>query len=208
MTKLKIKEAVIVEGKYDKIKLSSLIDGLIIETHGFQIFRDKKQLAFLRRLADTRGLLVLTDSDGAGFQIRHFLAGSIDPSKIKHAYIPDILGKERRKEKPSSEGKLGVEGLPVKILREAILRAGVACGEETHEAAKRPITKLDLFEAGLTGRDDSAARRRSFLASLGLPEHLSANAMVPVLNSMMTYEEFVGKQAALQAQRAGERQKI
>ena len=208
MTKLKIKEAVIVEGKYDKIKLSSLIDGLIIETHGFQIFRDKKQLAFLRRLADTRGLLVLTDSDGAGFQIRHFLAGSIDPSKIKHAYIPDILGKERRKEKPSSEGKLGVEGLPVKILREAILRAGVACGEETHEAAKRPITKLDLFEAGLTGRDDSAARRRSFLASLGLPEHLSANAMVPVLNSMMTYEEFVGKQTALQAQRAGERQKI
>ena len=208
MTKLKIKEAVIVEGKYDKVKLSSLIDGLIIETHGFQIFRDKKQLAFLRRLADTRGLLVLTDSDGAGFQIRHFLAGSIDPSKIKHAYIPDILGKERRKEKPSSEGKLGVEGLPVKILREAILRAGVACGEETHEAAKRPITKLDLFEAGLTGRDDSAARRRSFLASLGLPEHLSANAMVPVLNSMMTYEEFVGKQAALQAQRAGERQKI
>ena len=208
MTKLKIKEAVIVEGKYDKIKLSSLIDGLIIETHGFQIFRDKKQLAFLRRLADTRGLLVLTDSDGAGFLIRHFLAGSIDPSKIKHAYIPDILGKERRKEKPSSEGKLGVEGLPVKILREAILRAGVACGEETHEAAKRPITKLDLFEAGLTGRDDSAARRRSFLASLGLPEHLSANAMVPVLNSMMTYEEFVGKQAALQAQRAGERQKI
>ena len=208
MTKLKIKEAVIVEGKYDKIKLSSLIDGLIIETHGFQIFRDKKQLAFLRRLADTRGLLVLTDSDGAGFQIRHFLAGSIDPSKIKHAYIPDILGKERRKEKPSSEGKLGVEGLPVKILREAILRAGVACGEETHEAAKRPITKLDLFEAGLTGRDDSAARRRSFLASLGLPEHLSANAMVPVLNSMMTYEEFVGKQAALHAQRAGERQKI
>ena len=208
MTKLKIKEAVIVEGKYDKIKLSSLIDGLIIETHGFQIFRDKKQLAFLRRLADTRGLLVLTDSDGAGFQIRHFLAGSIDPSKIKHAYIPDILGKERRKEKPSSEGKLGVEGLPVKILREAILRAGVACGEETHEAAKRPITKLDLFEAGLTGCNDSAARRRSFLASLGLPEHLSANAMVPVLNSMMTYEEFVGKQAALQAQRAGERQKI
>ena len=103
MTKLKIKEAVIVEGKYDKIKLSSLIDGLIIETHGFQIFRDKKQLSFLRKMADTRGLLVLTDSDGAGFQIRHYLTGAIDPSKIKHAYIPDILGKERRKEKHAEE---------------------------------------------------------------------------------------------------------
>ncbi len=191
MTKLKIKEAVIVEGKYDKIKLSSLIDGLIIETHGFQIFRDKKQLSFLRKMANTRGLLVLTDSDGAGFQIRHYLTGAIDPSKIKHAYIPDILGKERRKEKPSSEGKLGVEGLPVEILREAILRAGVSCGEETRAVSSHPITKLDLFEAGLTGRDDSAARRRRFLASVGLPEHLSANSMVPVLNSMMNYEEFM-----------------
>ncbi len=193
MTKLKIKEAVIVEGKYDKIKLSSLIDGLIIETHGFQIFRDREQLAFLRRLADTRGLLILTDSDGAGFLIRHYLAGAIDPSKIKHAYIPDVLGKEKRKEKPSSEGKLGVEGLPVRLLREAILRAGVSCGGEEPEQESRPITKLDLFEAGLTGRDDSAARRRSFLHDLGLPEHLSANAMVPVLNSMMTYEDFAAK---------------
>lgn len=191
MTKLKIKEAVIVEGKYDKIKLSSLIDGLIIETHGFQIFRDKKQLSFLRKMANTRGLLVLTDSDGAGFQIRHYLTGAIDPSKIKHAYIPDILGKERRKEKPSSEGKLGVEGLPVEILREAILRAGVSCGEEPRAVSSHPITKLDLFAAGLTGRDDSAARRRRFLASVGLPEHLSANSMVPVLNSMMNYEEFM-----------------
>lgn len=193
MTKLKIKEAVIVEGKYDKIKLSSLIDGLIIETHGFQIFRDREQLAFLRRLADTRGLLILTDSDGAGFLIRHYLAGAIDSSKIKHAYIPDVLGKEKRKEKPSSEGKLGVEGLPVRLLREAILRAGVSCGGEEPEQESRPITKLDLFEAGLTGRDDSAARRRSFLHDLGLPEHLSANAMVPVLNSMMTYEDFAAK---------------
>lgn len=201
--KLKIKEAVIVEGKYDKIKLSSLIDGLIIETHGFRIFRDKKQLSFLRKLADTRGLLILTDSDGAGFQIRHYLSGAIDPAKIKHAYIPDILGKERRKEKPSSEGKLGVEGLPVEILREAILRAGVSCGEEPREAAQRPITKLDLFEAGLTGRDDSAVRRRTFLTSLGLPEHLSANAMVPVLNSMMTYEEFIARQSARKECEAG-----
>lgn len=198
MTKLKIKEAVIVEGKYDKIKLSSLIDGLIIETHGFQIFRDKKQLAFLRKLADTRGLLILTDSDGAGFQIRHYLTGAIDPSKIRHAYIPDILGKERRKEKPSSEGKLGVEGLSVEVLREAILRAGVACGEEVPTASKHPITKLDLFEAGLTGREESAAKRQRFLVSVGLPEHLSVNSMIPVLNSMMTYEEFVEKSRKIQ----------
>ena len=198
MTKLKIKEAVIVEGKYDKIKLSSLIDGLIIETHGFQIFRDKKQLSFLRKMADTRGLLVLTDSDGAGFQIRHYLTGAIDPSKIKHAYIPDILGKERRKEKPSSEGKLGVEGLPVEILREAILRAGVSCGEEPRaSSAAHPITKLDLFEAGLTGRDDSSAKRRRFLSAVGLPEHLSVNSMIPVLNSMMTYEEFMNRSKGL-----------
>ena len=188
---IQIREAVIVEGKYDKIKLSSIIDGLILETHGFQIFKDQEQMALLRKLAATRGLLVLTDSDGAGFQIRHYLTGAIDPSKIKHAYIPDILGKERRKEKPSSEGKLGVEGLPVEILREAILRAGVSCGEEPRAVSSHPITKLDLFAAGLTGRDDSAARRRRFLASVGLPEHLSANSMVPVLNSMMTYEEFM-----------------
>lgn len=194
MTKLKIREAVVVEGKYDKIKLSSLIDGMIIVTNGFQIFHNKKQMELLRRLADTRGLLVLTDSDGAGFQIRHYLTGSIDPAKIKHAYIPDILGKERRKEKPSSEGKLGVEGIPIQILKEAILRAGISCGESTSsQSGSRPITKLDLFEAGLAGHDDSAARRRSFLESLGLPEHLSANAMLPVLNSMMGYEEFLQK---------------
>ena len=194
MTKLKIREAVVVEGKYDKIKLSSLIDGIIIVTNGFQIFHNKKQMELLRRLADTRGLLVLTDSDGAGFQIRHYLTGSIDPAKIKHAYIPDILGKERRKEKPSSEGKLGVEGIPIQILKEAILRAGISCGESNiSQGSSRPITKLDLFETGLTGRDDSAIRRRTFLKSLGLPEHLSANAMLPVLNSMMEYGEFLQK---------------
>ena len=194
MTKLKIREAVVVEGKYDKIKLSSLIDGIIIVTNGFQIFHNKKQMELLRRLADTRGLLVLTDSDGAGFQIRHYLTGSIDPAKIKHAYIPDILGKERRKEKPSSEGKLGVEGIPIQILKEAILRAGISCGESNiPQGSSRPITKLDLFETGLTGREDSAIRRRTFLKSLGLPEHLSANAMLPVLNSMMEYGEFLQK---------------
>lgn len=194
MTKLKIREAVVVEGKYDKIKLSSLIDGIIIVTNGFQIFHNKKQMELLRRLADTRGLLVLTDSDGAGFQIRHYLTGSIDPAKIKHAYIPDILGKERRKEKPSSEGKLGVEGIPIQILKEAILRAGISCGESNiPQGSSCPITKLDLFETGLTGRDDSAIRRRTFLKSLGLPEHLSANAMLPVLNSMMEYGEFLQK---------------
>ena len=189
---IKIKEAVVVEGKYDKIKLSSLIDGIIIETRGFQIFKNKKQLAFLRRLADTRGLLILTDSDAAGFQIRHYLSGSIDPAKIKHAYVPDVLGKEKRKPKPSGEGKLGVEGLPLETLKAAILRAGVQCGEEgPPEEAAGGITKLDLFEAGLSGREDSAARRQAFLKFLGLPEHLSVNAMIPVLNSMLSYEAFL-----------------
>ena len=188
---IRVKEAIVVEGRYDKAKLAGLVDGLIVETGGFGIFRDREKLRYLRELAKTRGLIVLTDSDGAGFLIRHKLASSIPPEQLKHAYIPDVPGKERRKAAPSKEGKLGVEGLPVEILREAILRAGVSCGEEPRAVSSHPITKLDLFEAGLTGRDDSAARRRRFLASVGLPEHLSANSMVPVLNSMMTYEEFM-----------------
>jgi ribonuclease M5 len=185
---IKIKEAVIVEGKYDKIKLSSVIDGLIIETNGFQIFSDKKQMDLIRRLADTRGLLILTDSDGAGFMIRNYLTGSIAPEKIKHAYIPDILGKEKRKDRPSKEGKLGVEGVPVKIILDALKRAGVTCGDDP--PAGRKITKTDLYLAGLSGSDNSAEKRRILLQELSLPEHLPANSLVGVLNSIMSYEEF------------------
>lgn len=188
---IKLKEAVIVEGKYDKIKLSSIIDGLIIETHGFQIFKDKQQMEMIRKLADTRGILVLTDSDSAGFLIRNYLNGAIDPGKIKHAYIPDIFGKEHRKDKASKEGKLGVEGVPVKEIVAALNRAGVLCEDDSESPADgRKITKIDLYEFGLSGKADSAQKRKLLLQKLNLPEHLAPNSLVPVLNSIMTYEEF------------------
>lgn len=186
---IKVKEAIIVEGKYDKIKLSSVIDGLIIETRGFRIFSDREQMDFIRRLADTRGILILTDSDGAGFLIRNYLTGSIAPEKIKHAYIPDILGKERRKQKPSKEGKLGVEGVPVKTIVEALNRAGVVCGGEEAPAGRK-ITKTDLYLAGLSGGENSTQKRQKLLNELSLPEHLAANSLVGVLNGIMSYEEF------------------
>lgn len=185
---IKVKEAVIVEGKYDKIKLSSIIDGLIIETNGFQIFSDKKQMDLIRRLADARGILVLTDSDAAGFVIRNYLTGAISPDKIKHAYIPDIFGKEKRKEKPSKEGKLGVEGVPADVIIDALKRAGVTC--ESKEAAGRKITKTDLYLLGLSGGENSAEKRQVLLKELSLPAHLAANSLVGVLNSIMSYNEF------------------
>lgn len=193
---IKIKEAVIVEGKYDKIKLSSIIDGLIIETRGFHIFKDERQMALIRRMAETRGLLILTDSDSAGFLIRHHLMSAIPAKYIKHAYIPDVLGKERRKEKGSKEGKLGVEGVSKQHILEALDRAGVLCEEESApqweatSAAVRKIEKADLFRDGLTGGENSAQNRKLLLEHLRLPEHLSTNALLKVLNSMMTYEEY------------------
>lgn len=187
---IRIKEAVIVEGKYDKIKLSSFIDALIIETRGFRIFKDPGQMKLIRRLADTRGILILTDSDSAGFVIRHYLSGSIAPEKIKHAYIPDILGKERRKEKFSKEGKLGVEGVPAAAILEALQRAGVACQGETAPAG-RAITKTDLYLAGFSGGENSAAKRALLLRKLDLPEHLATNALLSVLNGMMSVEDFL-----------------
>ncbi len=186
---IKVKEAVIVEGKYDKIKLSSIIDGLIIETRGFQIFSDKKQMDLIRRLADTRGILVLTDSDAAGFIIRNYLTGAISKDKIKHAYIPDILGKESRKEKPSKEGKLGVEGVPAKVIIDALKRAGVAC-ESDETPPGRKITKTDLYLLGLSGGENSTQKRQALLKELSLPEHLAANSLVGVLNSIISYSDF------------------
>ena len=157
---IQVKEAVIVEGKYDKIKLSSIIDGLIIETHGFQIFKDKEQMALLRKLAAARGLLILTDSDGAGFVIRNYLSGCIPKSQIKHAYIPDLFGKEKRKAKASKEGKLGVEGVPAQVIRQALEKAGVVCQEGEAPIKKGPpITKADLFTAGLSGGEGSGEKR-------------------------------------------------
>ena len=156
---IKIKEAVIVEGKYDKIKLSSLIDGLIIETGGFQIFSDREKIELLRRLADTRGLLILTDSDSAGFLIRNHIQSCIPKEKIRHAYIPDLYGKEKRKLHPSKEGKLGVEGIDPEILLESIRRSGASAIEEAGSSEeKRKITKLDLYEDGFSGGADSSKK--------------------------------------------------
>ena len=188
---IKIKEAVIVEGKYDKIKLSSLIEGLIIETGGFQIFSDREKIELLRRLADTRGLLILTDSDSAGFLIRNHIQSCIPKEKIRHAYIPDLYGKEKRKLHPSKEGKLGVEGIDPEILLESIRRSGASAIEEAGSSEeKRKITKLDLYEDGFSGGADSSKKRQVLLRELGLPERLTAKALVPVLNSLVNYEEY------------------
>lgn len=189
---LKIKEAIVVEGRYDKNTLSQLVDTMIIETKGFGIFKDNERLALLRRLARERGLVVLTDSDGAGFVIRNFLKGAIPPQQVKHAYIPDLFGKERRKRQPGKEGKLGVEGMRPQVLEEALRRAGVTFldHEPGEQTPRRPITKADLFSAGLSGGPDSASRRQTLLRCLDLPEHMTANAMLEALNVFCTYEEF------------------
>ncbi|MCI5704596.1 MAG: DUF4093 domain-containing protein [Pseudoflavonifractor sp.] len=187
---LHIKEAIVVEGRYDKNTLSQLVDGIILETSGFGIFKDEQQLRLLRRIARERGLIVLTDSDGAGFVIRNFLKGAIDPALIKHAYVPDRYGKERRKRQPGKEGKLGVEGMPPQVLEQALRQAGATFlddpGEEEHP--RRQITKGDLFAAGLSGTPDSAARRKELLERLDLPEHLTANALLEALNVFYGYD--------------------
>lgn len=186
----RIREAILVEGRYDVNTVRQVVDTVVLESGGFRIFNNKDQLKLLRRIAETRGLIVLTDSDGAGFVIRNYLRGAIDPSQVKHAYIPDIAGKERRKRTASREGKLGVEGMRPDVLLEALRRAGATIeGEETPAAGAR-ITKADLYAAGLTGGADSKAARQRLLAQLDLPEHLSTNALLEVLNALMTREEF------------------
>lgn len=186
---IKIDRVVIVEGRYDKIKLSSVIDGVIIETEGFGIFNNKEKQALIRRLAQTKGLLVLTDSDSAGFKIRSFIRGIVPAEQIKHAYIPDIFGKEKRKAEPSKEGKLGVEGIRPEIIIEALEKAGVLC-EEVDNTPRKEITKLDLYEDGLSGKPDSDSLRKKLLNHLDLPERLTSNALVQILNTFLTYEEY------------------
>ena len=186
---IKIDRAVIVEGRYDKIKLTSILDAVIIETEGFGIFNNKEKQQLIRRLADTKGLLILTDSDSAGFKIRSFIKGIVPAETIKHAYIPDIFGKEKRKTEASKEGKLGVEGVKKELILEALEKAGVFC-EETENTEKREITKLDLYEDGLSGRADSDALRKKLLFHLQLPERLTSNALVQILNTFLTYDEY------------------
>lgn len=191
---IKLKQAVVVEGKYDKAKLSSLVDATIVTTDGFDVFRDREKLAYIRALAEKNGVIILTDSDAAGFRIRAHIAGAVDPEKITHVYIPDIFGKERRKAQPSAEGKLGVEGMPAGVLLDALRRAGVAVeGQDAPAPAKRaaPVTKADLVEWGLSGGPDSAGRRRRVLAALGLPARMNANAMLSAINALYTRGEFL-----------------
>lgn len=184
---IKIDEAVIVEGKYDKIRLESVIDALIITTEGFSIFSSKEKQELIRKLAERRGILILTDSDSAGFMIRNFLCGCIPKEQIKHAYIPEITGKEKRKSTPSKEGTLGVEGMSREVIEKALERAGVICG--SGERAQQ-ITRGMLFEDGLTGGENSSEKRHRLLKYLGLPHRLSSKAMLDVLNSLVTLEEY------------------
>lgn len=186
---MKIKEAVIVEGKYDKIKLSGFLDTLIIETEGFSIFKNKEKQDFIRKLAQKRGILILTDSDRAGFQIRSYLGGMIPPKQIKHAYIPDIFGKEDRKTETSKEGKLGVEGMSKEILLEALKKAGVLV--QKGQEKSRQITNADLYEWGFSGRENARDRRMMLLESFGLPARLSSGALLKTLNTFISYEDFI-----------------
>ena len=184
----KIREAIVVEGRYDKNTLSQILDATILETAGFGIFKDKKQMALLRSAAEKRGLIVFTDSDGAGFVIRNHIKSAIPGKFLKHAYIPDIYGKERRKAAPGKEGKLGVEGMTREVILEALRRAGATFeGEEA--SASGQITKQDLMALGLSGSADASARRLALLKKLNLPEHMSANAMLQALNLLYSLEE-------------------
>ncbi len=188
---IKLKQAVVVEGRYDKNTLSQLIDAPIFETNGFGVMKNKALLDFLRSVAEKRGLIILTDSDGAGFVIRNYLKGALPKDQVLHAYIPDICGKERRKEHPGKEGKLGVEGMRPEVLLQALKNAG-AEAEKTN-APSRPITKTDLFLAGLSGGKESAKKRKMLQTELRLPEHLGSNAFLDAVNLMMSREEFLEK---------------
>ena len=187
----KIKEVIVVEGRYDKNTLSQVVDATVVTLGGFSVFNDKEKLAFLRRLAEKQGLIVLTDSDGAGFVIRNYLKGALPKDKVKQAYIPDVHGKERRKRHAGKEGKLGVEGMRPEVLLEALRRAGATFLDEAEEPApaKERFTKADLFVWGLTGGADSAARRQALLKRLDLPEHLTANGLLEALNLLYSREE-------------------
>ena len=189
---IKTDKPVIVEGKYDIIKLSRIVDALIIKTDGFGIFKDKEKQALLRRLAEEKGIIVLTDSDSAGFLIRKFLKSSIPEDKITHVYIPDVYGKEKRKTQAGKEGKIGVEGISEEILLEAFRRAGVDCIESDRQE-RRLITNIDLYEAGLMGKDNSKEKRIKLMKALALPERLSTSSLIKILNTFVTYEEFTEK---------------
>lgn len=185
---VKIAQAIVVEGRYDKNTLAQVVDAPILETSGFGIMRDKENLALLRRVAKARGLIVFTDSDGAGFVIRNYLKGAIEPQYLLHAYIPDVYGKEKRKSAPGKEGKLGVEGMPPDVIIDCLRRAGATFEGGTSLPTNR-ITKQDLMELGLSGGKDSSLLRKKLMRKIGFPEHMSSNAMLQALNLLYDYSE-------------------
>ncbi len=186
---ISLREAIIVEGRYDKIKLSGIVDTPVIETGGFRLFKDREKQSLIRRIAEKRGILILTDSDSAGFVIRNFLRGAVGNADIKHAYIPQLKGKEKRKPESSKEGLLGVEGVSDEVIIEAIRRSGAEIIGESDNKPRGEITKPDLYELGLTGRTNSAALRQSLLKELGMPSYLTTNALLSALNCLYSLEE-------------------
>lgn len=185
--KIKLTEAVIVEGKYDKIKLSNILDAFIIETNGFAIFKDKPKLSFIKKLAKERGIIILTDSDHAGFMIRNYISSGVPKEQIKNVYIPDVFGKEKRKDIPSKEGKLGVEGMTKEVILASLEKAGVS---STSSVCDNPITTVDFYDLGLTGGANSKAKRKAVCKALDLPEFLSTSSLISCINNFMTKEEF------------------
>ncbi|MBQ8797777.1 MAG: DUF4093 domain-containing protein [Oscillospiraceae bacterium] len=188
---VKIKEAIVVEGRYDKNTLSQIVDAPILQTNGFGIMNDKPQLELLRCVAKKRGLIIFTDSDGAGFVIRNFLKSAIPNEYLKHAYIPDIAGKERRKTAPGKEGKLGVEGMTPQVILECLQRAGATPEGEETAIRESELTKTDMVELGLSGGADSKQKRLTLMKYLGLPEHMSSNALLQALNLLYTKDELL-----------------
>lgn len=189
-----VREVIVVEGRYDKNALSQVVDAVIIETSGFGIFNDAEKRKLLQTMAEARGLIVLTDSDGAGFVIRNYIKGCVDPKLVKHAYIPDIYGKERRKSAPSREGKLGVEGMKPQVLLDALIRAGATFDDEENKKTAPRISKADMYARGLSGREGSAEKRAQLIKQLGLPERLTADGLLDVLNATVSREEFLSIQ--------------
>lgn len=183
-----LEQAVIVEGKYDVIKLSSILDAVIIKTDGFKIFKDKEKIALINRFAKTKGIIILTDSDSAGMMIRNYIKNSVKDGKVTNVYLPEIAGKERRKEKASSEGFLGVEGIDVNIILTALEKAGITTQKATEK--KRHITKNDLYEYGFVGSKNSSELRKKLAKAFDLPTSLSSNSLVEILDIIANYEEF------------------
>lgn len=186
---VKIKQAIVVEGRYDKNTLSQIVDAPAFQTNGFGILKDKTQLELLRKVAKSRGLIVFTDSDGAGFVIRNFLKSAIEPRYLLHAYIPDIPGKEKRKTAPGKEGKLGVEGMTPGVIIDCLRRAGATIVDEEAAYVTGRITKQDLVDLGLSGGKDSSIKRKMLLKKLDFPEYMSTNAMLQALDLLYDLEE-------------------